>query len=238
MAEVWCIRHGQASLFAANYDVLSAQGREQARALGTWMAQTGLVPSASITGPAERQRDTASLCGEAIVAAGGTWPSPDLLPGFDEHDAFGLVTATVGALADDPVLVPQRAALEIATEPAARSRAFQRIFEEVMGRWLRDEVAPSGIETWPQFAARVEAALDEALTRARGGARVAVFTSVGPIAVVLRRALAVSDEVAFRMAWRCRNTALVRLLYDGRRLTLDGYNALPHLPEPGAWTYR
>ena len=48
-----------------------------------------------------------------------------------------------------------------------------------------------------------------------------------------------SVAASFRTAWRIRNASLTTFVFDGKgRVTLDGFNALPHLPDPSTWTFR
>lgn len=104
-----------------------------------------------------------------------------------------------------------------------------------MRRWLRDELELDEVETWAAFHQRVRDAFGEVRERARG--EVAVFTSVGPTAVVLHEVLGLAPERAFEQAWRLYNTAITRVLYSGERLTLDGFNEVAHLPLT-QWTHR
>ncbi len=69
MATLLLIRHGQASYGQADYDRLSPQGEEQARALGRYLADAKL--DAIYAGPLRRQVQTATLAREA---AGGSLP--------------------------------------------------------------------------------------------------------------------------------------------------------------------
>ena len=61
MTTLHLVRHGQASAGAADYDVLSPRGREQARHLGDWWGARGVGLDAAFTGTLKRQRDTADL---------------------------------------------------------------------------------------------------------------------------------------------------------------------------------
>ena len=238
MAGLWVVRHGQASLFKANYDELSERGRAQSTALGEHLVAQGLGFDAVFTGPAQRQRDTARLCGEAVVAAGGTWPDVVELPGLDEHDAYAMVRTVVGKRQDDARIMALQGELLAAKSKPERSRGFQRLFEAVMELWLAGEVAPEDAETWPDFAARVEAALASIVATPPPRRRLIAFTSVGPLAVLLRRALGTDELPSFRTGWRIRNASITRFEFSGDRLTLDGFNALPHLPDPQTWTFR
>lgn len=221
----------------AEYDELSEHGRMQAQALGAHLATHGPGFDAVYTGPAKRQRDTAALAGEVVRARGGAWPEAIELPELDEHDAFGLLRRAAADLAHEPEIAAGQAALLSATTHAERSRSFQRLFELVMHRWLDGRFAPEGVESWPRFRARVLAGLER--ITADAPPRAVAFTSVGPLAVLLQRALGTDDAASFRTAWRIRNASLTTFVLDRKgRVTLDAFNALPHLPDPSTWTFR
>ncbi len=240
MATLHVIRHAQASMFAAdgNYDQLSALGEQQARTLGEVLAARLLASGRSgfttvYTGPAKRQRDTAAIVGEALVTRGLAFPEPIVLPGANEHDGQRLV---LGVLAQAPEhrLLAQRAA-DPNGDKRQRSRQWQTIYEAVMRRWLRGEVAVEGHEAWPEFQARVREAYRQLRAEARGEAL--LFTSVGPKAVILHELLGIPAESAFELGWRIYNTAIMRIVHSGGRATLDGFNEVAHLPLD-QWTHR
>ena len=234
-------------MFAADYDRLSERGREQARTLGRVMAartaEGGAPFDAVFCGPAQRHRDTAELSREAFVAVRElAWPSAAVLPGFDEHDGQGLVMAAIASLAHASATDETRALKKLAAEAAdttidrgRRSKIWQTLFESVMRRWLRGELELDGIESFATFDRRVRDAFAE--LRARGRGEVAVFTSVGPIAVVLAQVLGLPAERAFEQAWRLYNASITRVIYSGERMTLDGFNEVAHLPR-AEWTHR
>lgn len=58
MVEIILIRHAQASFGAADYDVLSDLGHEQARALGRALKRQGVEPDKVFTGAQRRHRET------------------------------------------------------------------------------------------------------------------------------------------------------------------------------------
>lgn len=222
-----------------NYDDLSERGREQAAALGECFAAHGWEIDLVYTGPALRHRDTARRVGKAMAAAGRTWPEPMELPGLDELDELSLVRASVGSLSDDEEVVRLRREMLEVRDREERSRRFQRLFEVVVTRWLRGDFEPQGVETWPQFRARVLSCMETMTSLSEPQTRIMAFTSVGPVAVLLQRALGLDDVASFGLAWRLRNTALTVFAFDGRgRLSLEAFNVLPHLPDPKAWTLR
>jgi broad specificity phosphatase PhoE len=241
MSELLVVRHGQASLFADDYDQLSARGEAQAAALGQHWARVGRTPSEVITGPARRQRETARIAAEAAVAAGSeVWPAPRVIDAFDEHDSATMIKAALPRLADhDATTAALAAALSAAHGFDARSRAFQRLFEHVMNLWLRAELEGEVWESHAAFDHRVRAALDALLASGAASRTVALFTSAGPIAVLMQRALEAPLAVAFRTAWLVRNASVTAFRFAADRpLTLEAFNTLEHLPDPATWTHR
>src|SRR5204862_8005080 len=91
MSVLTLVRHAQASLFADNYDELSALGREQARVLGEFWARRRIDFDEVYCGPRVRQQHTAEIVGAAVTAAGRPWPEPAVLAEFDEYDLVGLL---------------------------------------------------------------------------------------------------------------------------------------------------
>jgi broad specificity phosphatase PhoE len=237
-------------MFAAEYDRLSERGREQARTLGQVLAAgvtAGRLPfDAVFCGPARRHLDTAALAGEGFTARDLAWPTPVVLPGFDEHDGQGLVMTALASFtrASSPSELPGEVAqlLALAAEAAdatldrrRRSKVWQLLFEAIMRRWIRGELELDGVESFATFDRRVRDAFAELRERGRG--EVAVFTSVGPTAIVLAQVLGLPPERAFEQAWRLYNTSITRVIYSGDRMTLDGFNEVAHL-SPAAHTHR
>ncbi|MBL4687423.1 MAG: histidine phosphatase family protein [Nannocystaceae bacterium] len=239
MAQLWVIRHGQASLFSTDYDVLSPKGEAQASNLGKHIAASGIAIDCAFTGPAKRQRDTASLC---RAAAGEAWEPAVQIEGLNEHDAFGMLAKVVPKLSSDPEIETLQGAIAAASSPQQRSGSFQRLFEAVMKRWLRDEIDPADAQPWGEFRARVLTGLETLRAAPASAKRIAAFTSVGPLAVLLQQALGTPDLASFQVAWRIRNASITRFEFSRRSasgpLTLDGFNTLPHLPDPASWTFR
>jgi broad specificity phosphatase PhoE len=70
------------------------------------------------------------------------------------------------------------------------------------------------------------------------GRRVAAFTSGGPIGVAVQIALNAPDRAGLEVNWRVRNCSLTEFLFSGERLSLDSFNAIPHLEDPALRTFR
>jgi broad specificity phosphatase PhoE len=239
MSSLLLVRHAQASFFADDYDRLSEVGRTQASLLGEYWVRRGLVFDEVYTGPRTRQQQTAELVGSAYGQAGANWPEPVVFPEFDEYDLGGLLHVLAPALArQDPVFAELTTRYQQSADEASKSRNFQKAFEALTGHWLTAGDCLTGLETWPAFCARVQRGVCRILERPGRGRRVAVFTSGGLIGTVARLALAGPDRMALELSWRIRNCAITEFVFTRDRLTLDGFNAVPHLENPDLWTYR
>jgi broad specificity phosphatase PhoE len=233
VASLTVVRHAQASLFADDYDQLSDRGVEQGGRLGQRFSKANVRFDRVVSGPARRHQHTARL---ALPGA-----EVEVIEGFDEHDAFSLMKQVATLLHDDAEIGPLLSAAASASRER-RSAAWQNLFEATMARWMLgefDAMLP-GVETWPAFRDRVSEALD-ALTDF-GASSTALFTSVGPTAVILHRVFDCAPLVAFSTAWRQTNASISRILFSPRRrdgmFSLDAFNDAAHLVEAGLVTHR
>lgn len=229
---LYLVRHGQASFGQAEYDRLSDLGRKQARITGAHLRALGVRLDAAYCGTMSRQIDTAGAVLEALGE-----PVPLLTdPVFNEYDSGPIIKALLPALAAED----QTVALA-APDMFKDRRAFQIIYEGAMLRWIAGTHDVGSAETWRGFLARVDRAVARVKAENGRGRTVAVFTSGGPIAAVLRLALGLADETALRLTWVIKNASLSSLLFDQDRLTLSLFNCTAHLEqrrEDGLITYR
>lgn len=233
MSVLRVIRHGQASYFDDDYDALSPIGWEQARSLGRhWLAQD-LGVDRVIMGPRRRHRETMEAVAEVFRDHGREWPEPELMGELDEHSGQQIVDLTL------PEWIGERPELEgLAEKTPENLRLYFRIFREITIRWVRDELGtPDGLECWQGFRARVTRGLERILGGSGRSHDVAVFTSGGPVATAAGLALDLADEKVLELSWRVRNTAHAELLFSEDGVTLDTFNANPHLTEPRLVTY-
>jgi hypothetical protein len=70
------------------------------------------------------------------------------------------------------------------------------------------------------------------------GERVAIFTSGGPVAIGMQRALHLTAEDTLELTWMSRNSAWSEFLYSARRFTLSSFNIHGHIEDPAMLTYR
>ncbi len=239
MSFLTLVRHGQASFLAEEYDKLSARGEEQAALLGEHWVRRGVVFDEVYTGPRARQRHTAEIVGQRYRRAGCPWPEPVLLPELDEYDLGGLVEKLIPELlARDAAFGDLVQGYQRSEGEAERSRTFQRMFEKVLHHWQATHAPGDGVEPWPAFRDRVRRGLERIRHHPGNGRQVAAFTSGGFIGTAVQQALAAPDRTALEVNWRVRNCSLTEFIFSRDRLTLDSFNAVPHLEDTGLWTYR
>ena len=211
MTELVLIRHGQASVDAADYDRLSTIGIEQSRLLGVWMGQCGWAPDAVVVGGRRRQLETAS----APLRAMGLAREIETDPAFDEFDHRAILLACRPALADRAVL---------ARELKERSH-FRALLAAAIARWMSGE-HDDYPESWDAFRARVRAGI--ARLGARELASVWVFTSAGPISACVGETIGVAPPRIAELTASIMNASITRLTHENRP-RLASFNATPHL---------
>ncbi|HLJ17789.1 MAG TPA: histidine phosphatase family protein [Bryobacteraceae bacterium] len=245
MSRLTVVRHAQAGPFETNSGCLSETGQLQARALAAYWIRRDTIFDEVYTGTLARHRQTEAIVAEAYRAAGRAWPTAHELPELNEYDAEGIIRAFAPA-AD-------------LTDP----RAFQLMFEDVMGQWLEGAIENSSIETWPQLRDRVLAGLAK-ITAGPVSRRIVAFTSGGPIGLLVQTALGAPARGFLEANWRVRNTSITEFVFSAPRstvdiahnaagherflplasssravrFTLDSFNALPHLDDPALLTFR
>jgi len=238
MSQLVLVRHGQAAAFTADSDRLTELGEKQARALGRFLAERGTRLDEVHVGTLRRQRDTASLVGEALTAAGLPFPEPRESAGWNEYDAGGINGRLGRALAErDASYAALVRDFEAKAGAPDRNRYFQRMFEALMERWVSGEAQDAGVESFASFHARVRAARDAILAQ-DGSRNVMVFTSGGPIGVCVQLALQAPERMAVQINWRVKNGSMTEMVFGKDRLSLDTFNAIPHLDSKALESFR
>ncbi|HKM67800.1 MAG TPA: histidine phosphatase family protein [Candidatus Acidoferrum sp.] len=239
MSVVFLVRHAQASFLEPNYDKLSKLGEAQARLLGEYWVGQKIVFDRACTGPCIRQKDTLSLVSDTCRKAGIQFPEPLVVPEFDEYQGEAVLERSLpGLLENDQSIRNLHAEFQSSSSSAGRRGAFQKLFEAVIGKWVRGTICVPGLETWLEFCSRVNSGLTNCLSTGARGERVVIVTSGGPIAVAMQRALQLSGESTLTMSWMSRNSSWSEFIYSGERFTLSSFNCHPHIGDAAMLTYR
>jgi broad specificity phosphatase PhoE len=202
MSTLTLVRHAQATPFDTVTDRLSPLGEEQSRRLGEYWRDRGVVYDEVYTGTLVRHLRTAELAG-----IGGF----TLDPAFNEYPAEAILRAS-----------PDYAA-------TSDNRAFQKMFEAIMPRWIEGSLAAPGLESWIEFRERVTGGFRRILESEAGNRRVLVITSGGPIGIAVQSALRAPDLTAIELNWRIRNCSITEFVFTRGRVSLDVFNTIPHL---------
>jgi broad specificity phosphatase PhoE len=236
MSELFMIRHGQASFGEKNYDRLSPTGVLQAELVAEHWVRIGKRVDAVYVGGMKRQIDTA----EALVSAykKNRIPVTQIISdeSFDEYDSASVFEAHLpGMIQENPSLAEKLADL------FNDKKVFQTLFEEAMNRWVSGVFDRPGAITWNGFKSRVLNGVRR-IMRVQGSKKtLAVFTSGGPISVVLQEALGLTDHSAMAQSWQIMNASITRFKYNAEGIALAGFNEITHLEmqnDPRLLTYR
>ena len=238
MSTLTLVRHGQATPFEKDTDRLSPIGEAQSRKLAEYWLRYGVQFDEVYRGSLVRHQRSAEIIADWYRAAGARFPEIRVMPEFNEYDANGILTILLPAFAEQSADFKKRVdEFEANKTTSDRNRFFQRMFEALMAIWQQGHLELPNVESWVTFSNRVERGLKQVI---KGGSRrrVAVFTSGGPIGVAVQLALHAPEQSALELNWRVRNCSITELLFSRDKLSLDWFNAIPHLDEPELRTYR
>jgi broad specificity phosphatase PhoE len=229
MSTLTLVRHGQAAPFEKESDVLSPLGEQQARALARHWLENGTAFDEIYTGTLVRQRRTEETVAAVFRETGVHWPEAQASVLWNEYDAAGVLTHLVPALAvTDERFAELVMAFEGARGTPGQNRHFQRMFEVAMVLWLEGAMDIEHVEPFHAFEHRIHSALAAVQARA-GSRRVAVFTSGGPIGLLVQHVLKAPKRTFLEVNWRVKNGSITEFVFGNGRISLDSFNDAGHL---------
>jgi len=214
MAELWLIRHAQASFGAADYDKLSDLGHEQSRELGQALMQLGARPDAVFIGAQRRHRET----WEGINTALGFPTDPGVLPGFNEFDFGGLLNARYRGRERPANLHTDR-------------RLHFKMLRETVLEWQKGAIIDPP-EAYAAFADRVR----DARAQATAGTpeQVIVVTSGGAIGQTVAEVMGAPADAMIRLQLQIKNCSVCRIVVTPGGEHLGSFNETPHITAANA----
>ncbi|WP_435770371.1 histidine phosphatase family protein [Nocardioides sp. SYSU DS0651] len=220
MGVLLLVRHGQASFGADDYDVLSETGWDQGRALGRWLADSGVRPGSVVHGGMRRHRETWAAIAEGAGwdGGGGDAVEAEVDADWDEFDHLAILEHHAD-VSGEPL------------DQAVDRRAFQARFESATGHWASAGTEAGYPEPYDDFVGRTRRALERA---AELPGPTVVVTSGGVIASLAAQ-LVVPPEAELGPVWSRFNTVIVnssvsRVIAGATGLRLLSFNEHPHLP--------
>ena len=224
MSNLYLIRHGQASFGEENYDRLSPTGVVQAEIVARQWVNIGRKIDAIYMGSMKRQVDTADDLVCAYRDKQMLVPEIIIDAAFDEYDSGSVFEAQLpGMIAEDPSIS------EKLPDIFSNRRVFQLLFQETMNRWVSGDYDVPGVTTWCDFKQRVQNGMQGVMQTQGAKKTLAVFTSGGPISVVVQEALDLTDQMAMAQSWQVMNASVTWFKYNARGIALAGFNDIGHL---------
>ena len=215
MAELYLVRHAQASFGTADYDRLSPLGCRQAEVLGEFLRDNAINFDAVYSGELERQRKTA-----------------EIVLGLQCNNARCKTDPRLNEIETDKIfehLVPQLAKTSSNLEMLVRegkhsSKDFQKALEVVFNHWVGSDNDYPGLQSWADYSGDVHNALAEIVAHEGSGKTVGIFTSGGTIATIVAHVLGVTGVQVYKYYEPLINCSVTRLLYSGDRISVSSFN--------------
>lgn len=224
MGSIYLVRHGQASLGAADYDVLSSLGVQQSEILGDYFIDTGVTFTQCFSGDMLRQKDTARTVLQRYSDAKVAAPELTIDNAFNEIDVDSIFRLLLPKIQDD-----EPTALDSLRHPLQDPAEFQRLFAMLIQRWATEvDDIPVHLR-WSTFIDTVDAGLQRVLEHAAKDDQIAIFTSGGTITAFLYLLTELPARKAFELNWQIVNTSLSRLKFRNDSVVLTSFNGHPHL---------
>lgn len=232
MAAIYLFRHGQASFGQANYDALSDLGKRQSEVLGEALAKRNIEFDRVIHGGLVRHEETADFCLRGMN-------NPSLLADFEIDERFSEYNHQEVIARHKPELECHQSMAEYLAQQTSPRKAFQSLFADAIQRWMSGDYDHEYNESWQAFQNRCGDGL-RTLSHTEGVNNIALFTSGGPISIVLQHILQLSNEQAIQLSWSIVNASITKLLFKNGRVSLSYFNDFGYfeLVDPNLITYR
>lgn len=228
MAEIICVRHGQASFGSDDYDQLSEAGYLQARLLGMHMAQTGVQLDAIISGSLRRQLQTAQGVVDVYLEQGLAIPEIRVDEQWNELQAELQIRTFL------PVLTKARPELdEFRKTSRTNTKSLQKLIEASFRYWAEEKPENEQLESWQQAKNRISDALSDITSDYKSGSTTAVFSSGGTISIAAATVLGLPDDKVYPLFEQLMNASMTKVLYSKKKLTLKSFNEHAYLEAVG-----
>lgn len=213
MAELYLVRHGQASFGADNYDQLSLLGQQQGQLLGEYFAERKIVFDHVLVGTMNRHRQTV----EAIFQGSTEVASLKEHRGLNEYD--------FGALFDG--LGDEHRELQLLAKKSKKD--FYRALRQVLLLWMDDRIDGPIPEKWSQFQQRVADAKN--YIQELKGQRILAVTSGGVMAAIAQQTLGAPRATVISLNLQIHNCSFCRYFFNADSFHLATFNSIPYFDQ-------
>lgn len=215
MTAIYLIRHGQASFGKAEYDCLSELGEQQATHLGSVFKGRLDRFDKVVRGSMQRHQQTAEGCLSAL----GQKDSEALVDArWNEYDHQDILAQF------DPELATAKAVKDYLSRQDNPHKALEKVVMQAFSRWISSQHNSDYIEPWPEYQARIQAALAGLINDLEGQKNVAVFSSGGPIALLSQALLGVPADNLMTLNWALVNCGITKLINTRKGVILSSLN--------------
>jgi len=222
VADIYFVRHGQASFGQQNYDELSELGHEQAKAVGKSLALF-CQPHLFVSGSLKRQKQTLDNVLSEFDRSGLAGANTAVMEAFNEFDHDNVLNVVYPEYADRSKMVADL------MKEADPKKAFHKLYQKAVTRWLQGDGEFN--ESFHAFEQRVEGGLQQLIDQSEKGQTILVVSSAGPIAMCMKRVLGAPVEHAFQLNEVMANTAVSRIMFNEQGdSNLSFFNSYQHLP--------
>ncbi|WP_282110563.1 histidine phosphatase family protein [Shewanella algicola] len=217
MANIYLIRHGQASFGSDNYDNLSPLGQSQAQHLAKHFNQRNIRPDQIICGDMARHQQTRDACLASL--------SPPLIHrdmqinrAWNEFDHEQVIAVYRPDLAN-----PEAMKHYLSQQPSP-AKAFITLFSQAIQQWQHTDNIAQYSESWLHFSQRVSQGLTQLVKQADNGKTLFVFTSGGVISTVIMQILSIPESQFFNINKQVVNASVTQLQVKHQRLSVITMN--------------
>jgi broad specificity phosphatase PhoE len=225
VANIYLIRHGQASFGANNYDNLSSLGHSQARHLGEYFNQRLIQPKHVICGNMTRHQQTRDACLSTLspLLLNESLQISTLWNEFDHENVIAVYR---------PDLANPEAMKHYLQQQTSPTRAFIELFSQAIEQWQQqsnyandnDNYNYNYNESWQHFTQRVSQGLQQLIEQTNDNDTVFVFTSGGVISAAIMQILSVPEGQFFNINKQLVNCGVSQLQLKRQRLSLITLN--------------
>ena len=238
MAEIFYLRHGQASVLSNNYDQLSELGEKQSFLTGRHFSLKSVKFDRVYYGPLKRHKQTLDAFISGYESAGEKLNAHvKILDSLEEHQGFKVIKKVTPHLIQNDEEVRHFASLPFENR-AQQIKNYFRVYEIISMKWAKEELdgLADPFESWQAFRKRSASALDQIKSETETGKSIAVITSGGPISMAIADTLHLSNEKAMEISWAIHNCSVTSFLKGRGRFSLSSFNATQHFEDAGMVT--
>lgn len=226
MAEVFLIRHGQASFGQLNYDALSDLGHKQTKICGGYLFEHVFKPDDKIqfvSGALTRQRETM----ENILSNNSHRYDYSVMDNFNEFDHDNVLEVAFKHYGSREAFMQ-----EVAKQPDPK-KYFHKLYVKAVDQWMNNPDDTSYNERFSEFNNRVETGFKQLLAACESGGKIVLTSSAGPISLCLQQSLGLNGQSAFALNDVMSNASITRLIFNENKISLSYFNASQYLTSAG-----